>query len=218
MNCRFSFKHYTEMLMNAIEKGYDITGFDGYRRHGVTGGKIIILRHDIDYGRGLVKALQLGRREQALSIQATYFIRLHSPEYNPFEYECYRNIRQLKDMGHEIGLHFEAHDFHALTGQGELGIFQKEKGILEYIFDINIVSAAEHGENHRFSNKTFQSFFSRHAKESVGIINDAYAPEFIRDMKYLSDSDGSWREGCFCTHIDRFDRIQLLTHPEWWGH
>lgn len=34
--------------------------------------------------------------------------------------------------------------------------------------------------------------------------------------KYLSDSAMNFREGCFCNHVGKYDKIELLTHPEWW--
>jgi len=47
-------------------------------------------------------------------------------------------------------------------------------------------------------------------------------PEFIvpeprpKNYKYLSDSAMNFREGCFCQHIGKWDKIELLLHPEWW--
>ena len=37
-----------------------------------------------------------------------------------------------------------------------------------------------------------------------------------KNYKYLSDSGMNWREGCFCQHIGKWDKIEILIHPEWW--
>lgn len=47
-------------------------------------------------------------------------------------------------------------------------------------------------------------------------------PEFIlpeprpEGYKYLSDSAMNFREGCFCQHIGKYDKMEILLHPEWW--
>ena len=33
--------------------------------------------------------------------------------------------------------------------------------------------------------------------------------------KYMSDSGMHWREGCWCNHIDKYDKMEILIHPEW---
>jgi hypothetical protein len=36
------------------------------------------------------------------------------------------------------------------------------------------------------------------------------------DYKYISDSGMNWREGCFCQHVGKWDKMEILMHPEWW--
>lgn len=35
------------------------------------------------------------------------------------------------------------------------------------------------------------------------------------NYKFLSDSGMNWREGCFCQHIGKYDKMEILIHPEW---
>jgi hypothetical protein len=35
-------------------------------------------------------------------------------------------------------------------------------------------------------------------------------------MKYLSDSNGFWREGDLTQHLGAHERFQVLVHPDWW--
>jgi hypothetical protein len=48
-------------------------------------------------------------------------------------------------------------------------------------------------------------------------------PEFTipeprpKNYKYISDSGMNWRESCFCNHIGKWDKMEILTHPEWWA-
>jgi hypothetical protein len=43
----------------------------------------------------------------------------------------------------------------------------------------------------------------------------AYDQHFFKDMKYLSDSGGSWREGHWSEKLNLFEKLQVLTHPVW---
>ncbi len=216
--CNFSLDHYEKMLENALGRGFTITSFRDFQQCSEKIRKVIILRHDLDYGKGLPTALRMAEIERKLGVLATYFIRVHSPEYNPFEHNTYQIIKGIIEMGHEIGLHFEAYDFHAHTGEDELTIIKREKEILEKIFDIKIQSAAEHGENHRLSKPNFQPFFAKYSKAEIALTCDAYDFQLNPEMKYLSDSDGRWREGCLCSHLSRYSKFHVLMHPEWWGH
>ena len=43
----------------------------------------------------------------------------------------------------------------------------------------------------------------------------AYNELFFNHFKYLSDSGGNWREGHWGKFVDKFELIQVLTHPVW---
>jgi hypothetical protein len=49
-----------------------------------------------------------------------------------------------------------------------------------------------------------------------GFRYEAYTPRFMKGFKYLSDSNGKWREGCICGHLGRHDRLCVLIHGWWW--
>ena len=96
--CGFTFKHYEESLKLAKEKGYSFSrlcDFDDNK-----GSKLlIVLRHDLDYPE-MQKALSFAEIESRLGIKATYFVRVHSDEYNPFGFKVYHALRQILNMGH----------------------------------------------------------------------------------------------------------------------
>jgi hypothetical protein len=49
------------------------------------------------------------------------------------------------------------------------------------------------------------------------VLHDAYNPKFINgQFKYLSDSNGIFREGCFCEHLAAPCNYCFLAHPIWW--
>lgn len=46
--------------------------------------------------------------------------------------------------------------------------------------------------------------------------HNSYDKKYFKDIKYISDSGGRWREGHFAEWLDKVDQIQILTHPLWW--
>lgn len=211
--CSFKFSHYQEMFKCCLREGYTLTSFRDYREELE---KVVILRHDLDYEVCVEKALEFAKIEDSLGARATYFVRLHSFEYNPFEFRTYCILRKIIEMGHEIGLHFECVDMEAVTGEEEVAVFRKEKKVLETILDIEIVSASQHGDYSAYSHPDYHYFFERYPMEEVGIKNNPFEDRFFKDMKYLTDSNSIWPEGCFCKHIGKYPKFQVLTHPKWW--
>jgi hypothetical protein len=68
---------------------------------------------------------------------------------------------------------------------------------------------------HGFGTIFTPNYFA-YTAEDLEVKYYSYSNEFTKEMKYLSDSSGIWREGCCCKHLGNHDRFQILTHPEWW--
>jgi hypothetical protein len=207
--------HYKEVLLQWQDQGYLCTSFKDLPNNKAA-ENLLVLRHDLDFERCMTNALFMAEIEHEIGAKATYFVRLHSDAYNPLEFKAYLTLKAILKMGHEIGLHFEAYEFSQLTHDPEAEVFGKEKRLLETALDVDIVSACEHGDYHRFESKGFQRFFERHDAKALGILHDPYHPNYFSDMKYLSDSNQKWREGCFCKHIGLHRRVHVATHPGFW--
>lgn len=201
----FSFAHYRGIIERAQELGYILSTFDEHES--VTSPRLLLMRHDIDLS--LENCLHFARIEHELGVCATYFVRVHARLYNPFEYKSYRMLQEIASLGHELGLHYEP-GFALAVGEDYEQMVRREKAILEAILDHPITSASAHlpGKTGTTVNDT--------NKESFGIRYEAYSPHFMKDFKYLSDSKGSWREGCLCQHLGSYDRLCALTHGWWW--
>jgi len=98
MTCDFSLRHYEEILRAAQTGGYRFVHFDKEPEAGD-----LFLRHDVDLS--LEAALELARLEHARGARATYFLMTESVFYN-LDSELGRNtLRELRDLGHAVGLH-----------------------------------------------------------------------------------------------------------------
>lgn len=209
MNCSFRFSHYEEILRLLGEKGYAASFFMDFPSQSE---KKVYVRHDIDLD--LEKCVEIARREHEYGIVATYFLRLAAPYYNIFDYSSEKIVRQLLDWGHRLGLHFEVSnegEFRESIEEVEREVL-RQLSILKQRFPIdNVVSFHRCPQGVR--EKDFDNFVS------------TYAPSFFPDLptKYLSDSRGTWREGCVCARLAQeggalnSKNFQILTHPIWWG-
>jgi len=211
--CTWTYEHYAFCIRKARSLGYAFSRFVDVKDYDES-QPFIILRHDIDFS--ISRALAMARLERELEANSTFFVRVHAPTYNIFEYKTYRALREILLLGHEIGLHFEAMDFSHITDQDPRSVFMREKRVLETVLDISVVSAAAHGEHASAGSRHNRDFFKYVPKETVDILYDAYDAFFTKNMKYLSDSAYRWREGCMCNHIGKYPRMQILTHPIWW--
>lgn len=212
--CSWNYAHYSACLLRAKEQGYVIIPFQEVESI-TENQQFIILRHDIE--RSISRALGMARLENSLGIRATYFVRVHAASYNIFEYNNYQALQEILSLGHEIGLHFEAIDFaHIIETENPEEVFLREKRVLETILKISVRSAAAHGEHTSAGSQHNRSFFEKTPKEEVGIWYNAYDPVFTREIKYISDSFGMWRENCMCKHLGKEPRLQILVHPCWW--
>jgi hypothetical protein len=98
MSCDFDLEHYADLLDAAAAGGYRWASFDAEPAPGD-----LFLRHDVDLS--LEAALELARLEHARGARATYFLMTESVFYN-LESELGRNtLRELRDLGHAVGLH-----------------------------------------------------------------------------------------------------------------
>jgi hypothetical protein len=198
------------MLCDGIEKGFVISSFECFKEENQ---KTVILRHDVDYT--LNGVLQLAEIETELGITATYLFRVHAHEYNCFTPHVYSLIKQLKSLGHEIGLHFEAMTIGRALGLHPPDLLKVEKRVLEDIIGAQVLTASEHRDISQVVHQT-PNYHDVFDPLDAGFVNYALDPRFFNKMKYLSDSNGLWREGDPTWHYDHHHRMQVLVHPDWW--
>ncbi len=210
MECRFTYDYYQKMLKTATGSGYKITSFAGYdKQHPRT----VILRHDIDYT--LDGVLRFGEIERELGITASYLVRMHADEYNPFACISFNVLQELSAMGHEIGLHYECMSVGRALGLPPDEVLKREKKTLEDMLGFEIHTCSEHRELSSVVHGT-PLFDETNDVREFGFTHYAMAPEYCQDMKYLSDSNANWKSGDLLENLGAFDRFQILVHPYWW--
>lgn len=206
-NC-FSYSYYENLLEQFLNAGYHMSLFteNSYP------GKLLYLRHDVDCSPE--KAMHLAEIEAQFGIRATYFYRVHSHLYNCFSHKTYLQIKRVKELGHDIGLHTEFYDAARIFEEEGSRVFMREKKILEEIIQKEIMVFSPHRTHGSSLIKAIVGKLDTFKTEHNLV--HPYEPRFFTETKYLSDSRGIWPEGEPTQHINVYPKIQLLIHPVWW--
>lgn len=163
-------------------------------------------RHDIDFS--VHRANKLAKIEKKNNINATYFLQLGSYFYNVFEQEIKELIFEIKELGHEIALHFDPTQYHIKKKDDLEKCLVYEKNILQTLFDTKIKVFS-------FHNPTAEILKYNDFKYADMI--NTYAKYFKEEVQYCSDSNGCWRHKRLEDFLaQKYDKIQVLTHPGWW--
>jgi hypothetical protein len=198
----FTFKKYSELLINFRKKGYinvDFSKIDPSKKH-------IVVRHDIDMT--MDSAVKMAEIEHEIGIKATYFILLRSGMYNVFSKEVDEKIRRILELNHTIGLHFDPSLYLYKSVRSLDKYCFDECLLLERWFNINIDIVSFHRPASIFLG----------LDDCIGGRSHTYQPCYFKDIAYCSDSRGDWHYGhpLDIIKLGNFPALQLLVHPVWW--
>ncbi len=211
-SCPFTFEHYEQILKTAKDAGYNFISMEDFA-NGKRPDKFLIIRHDIEFSPSA--ALKFAEIEYKFGVKATYFIRVHADNYNPFGFKTYYAFKKIIELGQDIGLHYEHLDFSEITNHDPYEVIIKEKNLLELVFDKKIRGIAPHRD---FTPIINRDYWKENDFHELGFTYEAYMDDFFKGTFYLSDSLGKWGgEGkCLCHYIGKENKIYVLIHPFYW--
>lgn len=206
----YNFEEFTEIeyihLLRVAKSNWDFISFADYKKL----GNLCLWRHDIDLS--IQRAYRLAQIEAEEEVKATYFVHLHSEFYNALETENTDLIWKIRDLGHDIGLHFDPafYTFRLKTDQDLLDWLTFERDIVQKAFQTKVEAFSIH-------NPDVGKWPSIEQDEVGGMVN-AYGQYFKQNYGYCSDSNGYWRFRRLKDVLEAAEeeRLQVLTHPGWW--
>lgn len=197
----FTYSAYIDLINLLKEKKYIFSNYNDYSEK----NKSVIFRHDVDIC--LERAVKLAKIENNNNIKSTYFILLSTEIYNVFSKESDKMLKEILELGHEIGLHFDELKYDINNKKELENYVQYEKNILEKALGIKIKTVSMHIPSNWILENDIQ--FKN--------IKNSYSKKFLKEFKYLSDSMMNWREDVVgIIEKETYDKLHILTHPFWY--
>lgn len=201
---QFTEEEYRQILIDT-KRNYTFATYNDGRE-----GKHVIWRHDLDHS--IEQAYELAKIEHEEGVVASYMFVLRLPYYNMLEHDAQLMAKEILKLGHKAGLHFDVacYEKDDWTEEELEEVMAKEKALLEDCIDAPVEAMSYHdpecGNLLRFRKDVM-----------AGMVN-CYGETLQRDYEYCSDSNGYWRHRPIPEVIrsGEFERIHVLTHPEWW--
>ena len=204
----FSHSSYRRMLHSFQDAGYTFNRFTEAEGLLETANPFVLLRHDIDFETA--PALEMARLEAEMGIRSTFFFMIRSTFYSPFSIQGTRHIREILDLGHTLGLHFDCASYPEAKNEHDLGsACRLEVQMLENWFGEKVDTVSYHRP-------------SKAAMSSCAEVTEprphTYLPMFTRDITYRSDSRGQWASGhpLESETWEARKPMHILVHPIWW--
>lgn len=226
---KFTFDFIEKEYKSLITAGYKFLSCEDYsllKQANEKFSRTVVNRVDIDFS--IKKTEHLVEMFNELGIKASFFLRLHAPEYNPLAFEAYRIIRKIIDSGHELGYHSEIIDQSVIWGEDPEVCLLRDIQTIEQVFDIKVKGVASHGGMTGLNNL---DFWRTKRAADYGLLYEAYDKEpgfnLFQEAFYISDSEWTrWK--CYdkgklvvgdhrtpAEHlIDKHELIHLLIHPD----
>jgi len=226
----FTLDKYRELCLTLQANGYtpltvrdylNSTSADSPNRE----TKTVIIRHDVD--RKIMNALRMAKLEHEMGIHATYYFRY------PYTFKP-DIIREIQELGHEIGYHYEV--LRKVRGdyQKAIKLFESELGEFRKISTVDTI-CMHWSPLSEFNNRDIWNTYNF---RDYGITGEAYLS--IQNVFYFTDTGRSWgsennlrdrsEDFLYVKGLKKTDelgefisakfspKIYLVTHPERWAH
>lgn len=219
---RARWKEYERLLTMSLERGFAARSLEQWLADGAPYGRYLVLRHDVDQHPAC--ALRMARIEADAGVRATWYFRWRTA--------APAAIAEIRELGGEIGLHYETLTRIALRrGYGPADIDVPLVGEARRILRAEIAAfedrfgpvrtAAAHGDT-RVPGVQNKLLLWDEDPAAYGLVADAnFAVHGKRLSVWLTDrtrADGRWLDGLDPERIlaECDGPVLCLTHPNNW--
>ena len=226
MKCDFTLSKYRDVCQAIVSSGYVALNMHDYLTQGYA-NNCIILRHDVD--RKPDRAQKMAHIEHDHGITSTYYFRTVKEVFQP------GIIRDISNLGHEIGFHYEVLDKAKGDENKAILLFKSELEELRKMAEITTICM--HGNP--LSSWINRDIWNKYDFNDFGIIGEAYLSIDYSNVSYFSDTGRAWNsskhsikdivednpyKGTIRSTDELIDLIQsqtqqnicILTHPNRW--
>jgi hypothetical protein len=202
LDASFTRTGYRAMLESALRSGYVFAAFDDPAAQSAR--RVCLLRHDVDADLGA--ALEIARIEAEVGVRSTFFIMLRSPLYNALGRANQQLAREILDLGHWLGLHYDLAFAPGAQRTAEAWI-ALEAETLGAMYGAPVRAVSFH-----------QPMLAEKAPGELAPLNLVSAFDYP-GFTYVSDANKALKMGAF---VDLFEsaavaHLHLCIHPIWWA-
>ncbi|MBS1514741.1 MAG: hypothetical protein JSS63_06900 [Bacteroidetes bacterium] len=176
----FTLTAFENILRAALDAGYKFDTFENFMNGKSNHEKLVLLRHDVD--KKPYNSLATAKLENNLGIASSYYFRIVDSSNDP------NVIKQIRDLGHEIGYHYEEMDLANGNTDEAVKIFEKNLAYFRTYYPV--VTICMHGSPmSKFDNK---DIWKKANYRDYGIIGEPYFDVDFSKFGYLTDTGRSW--------------------------
>ena len=174
----FTFQIYKELLSEIKRNGFNFQTLENFIEFPKK--KVVILRHDID--RKPKNALKMAVLENELDIKSSYYFRIVPASFHV------GIIQKIKELGHEIGYHYE--DLAIANGDFSKAIklFEKHLNKLRKLYPVRTICM--HGRP--LSKFDSRDLWKKYNYKDYGIVCEPYFDLNFDEILYLTDAGRHW--------------------------
>jgi len=175
----FTLKQYETLLRALLSAGFECCTVDRFVSNAPS-GKTVILRHDID--KRPDNAVKTAQIETRLHIEASYYFRAIDSVFDPII------IKQIADLGHEIGYHYE--ELSLCCGDIACAIELFKKNLVEFRKITPVKTICMHGSP--LSKWDNRDLWKTYDYKDYGIKAEPYFDMDFDALFYLTDTGRRW--------------------------
>jgi len=198
----FTRKKFSELLTQLKSSGYEFVTYSEYCTD-TPRGRFVIIRNDVDQRPNY--SLATAQIEYELGVRAVYYFRAVPQSWDE------KVIREIAQMGHEIGYHYESlttcnGDFEAAYGD-----FCKNLERLRTLADVQTICM--HGSPR--SPYDSKDLWKHYDFKELGIVGEPYLTTDFSNMLYLTDTGRRW-DGYKVSIRDKIEKWHKIWKDKGW--
>jgi len=174
----FTLHKYEQFLKTAIAKGYQLTSYQDYLENKCE--KVLILRHDVD--RRPENSLKIAQLQNKLGVKGTYYFRAVPESFDE------SIIKQIAELGHEIGYHYE--DLTICKGDYKSAIQHFEKWLDKLRIFYPVKTICMHGSP--LSKWDNRKLWEQYNYQDYDLIAEPYFDLDFDQIFYITDTGRKW--------------------------
>jgi hypothetical protein len=199
----FTRKKYRQLVSQLKDCGYEFVTYQQYCE-GNLPQRFVILRHDVDLKPA--NSWAVARDEKDLGAKATYYFRAVPESWDD------RIIKEISDMGHEVGYHYESLTTCKGNAQKAYDDFKENLDRLRKLVPVNTICM--HGSPRSpFDSK---DIWKSYDYKDLNIIGEPYLSTDFSVMFYLTDTGRRW-DGYKVSVRDKIERFQDEWNAKGWS-